>query len=309
MNFDFLADLAEEIQRLLQEAGLTVPTYEQLRLQDIRSDELKSKIQHYDLINLLNHFFTVYSRRIPVTNWNVHISSKLKGRNEILDIVHKLEGGEDVNGFLSNKVKNLNQAKHADLLRSEWGIYHLHFNESRSEDLLFVYFNENDAYLIDILKHEKPDGSVVTWTNTDLIQIMHENWSHVIEPYIFKTDSDAPMLTTEQRRILRKNTANTNVVVSDGTEYLPLGDGFSSSRHPISAVIKSDFLLHTVKNLQAVVEDNHLSIKQALADHTSEPTLKLRLDNNFQPLIVEAENNILYQTGIIDSSTFILVQN
>ena len=293
MNFDFLADLAEEIQRLLQEAGLTVPTYEQLRLQDKRSDELKSKIQHYDLSNLLIHFFTVYSRRIPVTNWNVHTSSKLKGRNEILDIVHKLEGGEDVNGFLSNKVTELNQAKHADLLRSEWDIYHLHFKKSRSEDLLFVYFNKNNAYLIDILKHEKPDGSVVTWTNTDLIQIMHDNWSNVIEPYIFKTDSNTPVLTTEQRRILRKKAAITTVVVSDGTEYLPLGGGFSSSKHPIGAVIQSDFLLHTVKKLQAFVEDNHLCIKQALADHISKPTLKLRLDDNFQPLIVEAENNIL----------------
>lgn len=290
MNFEFLTDLAEEIQRLLQEAGLTVPTYEQLRLQDKRSDELKSKIQHYDLSNLLIHFFTVYSRRIPVTNWNVHISSKLKGRNEILDIMHKLEGGEDVNGFLSNKVKKLNQAKHADLLRSEWGIYHLHFKVSRSEDLLFVYFNENDAYLIDILKHEKPDESVVTWTNTDLIQIMHDNWSNVIEPYIFKTDSDAPVLTTEQRRVLKKKAGNTNVVVSDGTEYMPLGGGFSSSKHPIGAVTKSDFLFFTVKNLQAVVEDNHLSIKQALADHTSEPTLMLKLDDNLQPLIIEAEN-------------------
>jgi len=293
MNFDFLSDLADELQRLLQEAELTVPTYEQLRLQDNRNEELKSKIQHYDLSNLLVHFFTVYSRRIPVTQWNVHISSKLEGRNEISDIVRKLESGEDVNGLLSNKVKELNQAKHADLLRSEWGIYHLHFKENRSEELLFVYFNVNNAYLIDIMKHEKADGSVVTWTNTDLIQIMHDNWSHVIKSYIFKIDSDAPVLTTEQRRTLRKKAANTSIVVSDGTEYMPLGGGFSCSKHPTHAVIQSDFLFFTVKQLQADVRENYPVIKKALVEYTSTPNLKLKLDDNLQPLVVESEKDIL----------------
>jgi len=293
MNFDFLADLAEEITRLLQEGDLVVPEYEQLRSQDKRSEELKNKIQHYDLENLLVHFFTVNFRRVPTANWNTHISNKLQGRNEILDIVEKLESGEDVNNFLSSKVKKLNQAKNSDLLRSEWGIHHLHFKESRSKDLLFVYFNESDAYLIDILPHEKSDGSVVTWTNTNLIQIIHDNWPHLIEPYIYKTNSDAPVLMTEQRRALRKRAANTNIVVSDGTEYVPLGGGFSPSKHPVLAVTQSNFLLLTVKNIQADIEENHIAVKQALADHTSEPTLKLKLDGDFQPLIVEAGNNIL----------------
>jgi len=293
MNIDFLSDLADELQRLLQEAELTVPTYEQLRLQDKRSEELKGKIQYYDLSNLLVHFFTVYSRRIPVIRWNVHISSKLEGRNEINDIIRKLESGENVNGLLSNKIKELNQAKHADLLRSEWGIYHLHFQESRSEELLFVFFNVNNAYLIDIMKHEKAGGSVVTWTNTDLIQIMHDNWSHVIEPYIFKIDSNAPVLTTEQRRTLRKKAGNTTIVVNDGTEYMPLGGGFSCSKHPVNAVLQSDFLFLTVKQLQADVRDNYPVIKEALVEYTSAPSLKLKLNDSFQPLVVESEKGIL----------------
>ncbi|WP_332402927.1 hypothetical protein [Vibrio metschnikovii] len=300
MNFDFLSDLADELQRLLQEAGLTVPTYEQLRLQDKRSEELKMKIQHYDISNLLLHFFTVYSRRVPVIRWNVHISSKLEGRNEISEIAQKLENGQDINGLLSNKVKKLNQVKHADLLRSEWGIYHLHFKESRSEELLFVYLNENNAYLIDILKHEKADGSVVTWTNTDLIQIMHDNWPHVIESYIYKTDCSTPVLTTEQRRTLRKNAANTNVVVSDGTEYMPLGGGFSSSKHPAHAVFQSVSMLRIVKQLQVLVKDNYPDIKQALVEYTSTPHLKLKLDDDFQLLVVESEKGILLDLQVTD---------
>jgi hypothetical protein len=293
VNFNFLSDLSDEIQRMLQEAGLLVPTFEQLRSQDKRSEELKNQIAHYDLSNLLVHFFTVFSRRIPITQWNVHISNKLVERNEISNIVQKLENGEDVNGLLSNKIKKLNQAKHADLLRSEWGIYHLHFKEDRSEELLFVYFNGGNAYLLDIMKHEKVDGSVVTWTNTNLIQIIHDNWPRVIESSIFKSDSDAPVLTTEQRRTLRKKAGNTNVVVSDGTEYMHLGGGFSSSKHPVSAVMQSDFLLHRVKQLKVNVRENHTVIEQALLVHTATPTLKLKLDDNFEPLVVESEKGIL----------------
>jgi len=298
MNLNFFSDLADELQRLLKEVDLIVPTYEQLRLQDKQSEEIKNKINHYDLNNLLLHFFTVYSRRIPTIQWNVHTASKLKGRVEINNIIKKLESGEDVNRLLSNKVKKLNQAKHADLLRSEWGIYHLHFKEERSEDLLFVYFNERNAYLLDILKHEKPDGSIVTWTNTDLIESIHNNWPQVISPFIFKVNSTAPILTTEQRKTLRKKAANTNVVVSDGTEYMPLGFGFSSSKHPISAVIQSDRLFLAVKQLQDTVKDNYSSIKQALVEHTTTPTLQLKIDDNFQPFVVESDKRILVKLEV-----------
>jgi len=283
MGINFFSDLAGELQRKLQEVGLIVPTYEQLRSQDKRSEEIKNKIEHYDISNLLFHFFTVHSRRIPQTQWCVHISSKLNGRNEISNIVQKLERGEDVNGLLSNKVKKLNQTKHADLLRSEWGIYHLHFTEDRSEELLFVYFKEGNAYLLDILKHEKQDGSIVTWTNTDLIQTIHDNWPQIIKTSIYKTDSNAPILTTEERRDLRRNKLNTFVTVSDMTEYKPLGGGFSFSKHPCSAIDQSSFMLLTVKQLQENFKGHYSVIEQA----TTSP-LKLKIDDNFQPFVVEA---------------------
>lgn len=298
MKIDFFSDLTDEIRRLHEQTGLTVPTFEQLRSQDKRSDELKSKVRDYDLCNLLLHFFTVSSRLVPIKKWNVHISSKLKSNTKIKDIVLKLESGKNINPLLSNKVKKLNQARNADLLRSEWGIYHLHFQENRSEDLLFVYFEQNNAYLIDILKHEKPDGSVVTWTNTDLIQIMHDNWPHVIKKYILNTDSKEPILTVENRKALRRNGANTSIVVNDKTEYLPLGGGFSASKHPTKAVIESNFLYFTVKQLQSIVEENYLDIKAALINHTTEPNLQLKLDENLKPIVVEVNKNILLDLKI-----------
>jgi hypothetical protein len=292
MNIDFLSDLSGELQVALRESGLIVPSPEQLRQQDRRSEELKEKIEHYDLHNLLNHFFTVYSRRVPVQKWNIHISDKLSNSNKIVELASKLSRGDDVNTLLSNRVLELNQSKFADLLLAEWGIHHLHFQENSSDELLFIYFSDSDAYLIDILQHEKADGSVVTWTNTDLIQVMHDNWPNVLRPYIFKTNSNSPILTTDQRRTLRKKAATTTVIVNDGTEYLPMGGGYSSSKHPIHAITQSDFLYLTVKQLQTVVEDNYPAIKQALSTYTSSPRLELKLGDNLEPMVVEVVNNV-----------------
>ncbi|MGD8116182.1 hypothetical protein [Vibrio sp. TRT 29B02] len=292
MNIDFLSDLSGELQVALRESGLIVPSPEQLRQQDRRSEELKEKIEHYDLHNLLNHFFTVYSRRVPVQKWNIHISDKLSNSNKIVELASKLSRGDDVNALLSNRVLKLNQSKFADLLLAEWGIHHLHFEENRSDELLFIYFSGSDAYLIDILQHEKADGSVVTWTNTDLIQVMHDNWPNVLRPYILKTNSNSPILTTDERRTLRKKAATNTVIVNDGTEYLPMGGGYSSSKHPTHAIMQSDFLYLTVKQLQMVVEDNYPAIKQALSTYTSSPKLELKLGDNLEPMVVEVVHNV-----------------
>ncbi|MDC5721927.1 hypothetical protein [Vibrio europaeus] len=292
MKVDFLSDLSAELKSALKGSGFNVPTYEQLRKQDRRSNELKNKIESYDLHNLLNHFFTVYTRRLPVRKWNVHVSDKLLGSSKITDIVNHLSGGNDVNSLLSHRVRKLNQSKFADLLLSEWGIHHLHFEEHRSNELLFVYFNEDDAYLIDILQHEKADGSVVTWTNTDLVQVMHDNWPNVLRPFVHNTNSQSQELTTEERRTLRNKAVSTTVIVSDGTEYMPMGGGYSSSKHPINAIMQSDFLYLKVKWLQAAVEENYPAIQQALSAYTTKPKLKLKLDQNLEPMVVEITQSV-----------------
>ncbi|NOI12188.1 hypothetical protein [Vibrio alginolyticus] len=292
MNIDFLSDLSGELQAVLEKSGLNVPSPEQLRQQDKRSEELKEKIENYDLKNLLHHFFTVYSRRVPVRKWNVHISDKLSDSNAINEIVNKLLHGDDVNALLSNRVRKLNQRKFADLLLAEWGIHHLHFEESRSNELLFIYFSESDAYLIDILQHEKADGSVVTWTNTDLIQVMHDNWPAVLQPYVFKENSQSPVLTTEERRTLRNRAVTTTVIVSDGTEYMPMGGGYSASKHPTRAIVRSNILYRTVKQLQTIVEENFPAIQQALSTYTTSPKLELKLGTNLEPIVIEVVHKV-----------------
>ena len=293
MQFDFFEDLKNELQRLLKEMGLRVPTNKQLYLQDKRSDDFKNKDKYYDLRNLLIHFFTAYSRMVPVIKWNVYVSDKLKNRNEIIDIQSKLKTGTDINKLLSRNVKKLNQTKYNDLLKYEWGIYHFHFKEDRSNELLFVYLNESSAYLLDILEHEKPDGSIVTWTNTDLIQIIHDNWPNVIKPFIFLENSNSKKLTTEERKALRRRSGSSHIIVTDGTEYIPLGSGISISKHPNEAIEQSDLLFKSVKRLQTVVQNNIPTFKKKLIGYTSEPNLQLILNEKLRPQVVEMKSKII----------------
>ena len=99
-------------------------------------------------------------------------------------------------------------------------------------------------------------------------------------------------MTKDERRTLRKKAATTTVIVNDGTEYLPMGGGYSASKHPIDAITQSDFLYLTVKQLQMIVENNYPAIQQALSTYTSSPKLALKLGDNLEPMVVEVVHNV-----------------
>lgn len=114
-------------------------------------------------------------------------------------------------GFFSNLVDGLQRLlRDADL--SFPTFEQLRSQNKRSEELLFIYLSEDNAYLLDILKHEKADGSVVTWTKTDLIQIIHDNWPHLIKSFIYKTNSNTNFIYRAMKA-LPKNAGNTHVVL------------------------------------------------------------------------------------------------
>ncbi|MGR3970531.1 hypothetical protein [Shewanella sp. 1180_01] len=279
MEVNFFKDLETEIKEKLKDFGYPIPSFAELRKQHISATEAHLSYKHYDIQNLVLHFLTVTERRIPIKKWNIHISPQLQNRTEIVDIVSMLSKGKDVNPFLSKQVKGQHQNKKTDLLRFEWGIYHIHFEEGgKGDEMLFVYFDGNEAYLLDILLHEKNGANHITWTNTDLIQILHDNWPHVIARAIFKTDSKET-LTTEQRQILRNKAANTNVTVRDGTEYMPIGGGFSCSKHPQKAAENTLRMLKRTEELESMVlNNNNNNIKNLLLIDKSSKNIKIKLE-------------------------------
>ncbi|MEM6232409.1 hypothetical protein [Shewanella scandinavica] len=278
MEVDFFKDLETEIKEKLKGFGYPIPSFEELRKQHISATEAHLSYKHYDIKNLVLHFLTVTERRIPIKKWNIHISPQLKNRTEIVNLVTMLSKGEDVNPFLSKQVKGQHQNKKTDLLRFEWGIYHIHFEEGgKGDEMLFVYFDGNKAYLLDILLHEKNGAHHITWTNTDLIQILHDNWPHVISHMIFKTDNEE-IVSQEERKTMRKKAANTSVTVADGTEYMPIGGGFTSSKHTQKAAINTLRMIRRTEELELIVLNNEHNINSRLLFNESNTNLNVKLE-------------------------------
>ncbi|MDQ5769577.1 hypothetical protein [Thiothrix subterranea] len=97
--------------------------------------------------------------------------------NGLRKLEQEIEAGSDLTPYLSKSVLNPNF--HDDLL-NHWGIYHLHLGEvlknefiTRTGSLLYVRFDDKNAYFLDIREHG-------AWAQQDIIQIIHDNWPHSI---------------------------------------------------------------------------------------------------------------------------------
>ena len=179
--------------------------------------------------------------------------------------------GEDVNTHLSRLIKKTDQLKkeHLDLLLSGWGIHHIHFDPDRSNKLLFVYIKGTSVYFIDVLEHEDDEGTIETWTNTGLIEIIHRNWPDVIRTYKVNGDFGCEERTTEQRRNMRDKFTNSFVTVSDGTAYRGPGGGFMVNGGAME-VLRTDFIIEQIcqheKDVKAGAEKIRAQLKIADTD-------------------------------------------
>lgn len=146
------------------------------------------------------------------------------------EIVYKATNGFDLNPYQSKKSFDSNF--HDDLF-NDWGIHHLHLNNTkkspsdffydRSGPLLFVKFTDTTAYFIDIQHHN--DKNV--WSNRNLIRIIQDTWPDVLK--IRETENRFyPDFNDEEISTLRKKGYVFGINVDDKS-YMMLGDGYSSS--------------------------------------------------------------------------------
>ena len=86
---------------------------------------------------------------------------------------------------LSKNAGNARKSK-LDRLYIHWGIHHLHLGRhlepdgfmERTGPLLFCRFDNENAYFINVFPH-----SSTSWTDQDMIRILHDNWPESIEIY------------------------------------------------------------------------------------------------------------------------------
>jgi len=162
-------------------------------------------------------------------------------------IERKIRSGENINAYLSRKLIRID---YNDPLMNDWGIQHLHLGErvitegehkgfiQGTPELLYVYFDKQSAYFVAILDHR-------SFSKQYLIQTMHDNWPHVLEPYrdpnIISVYPRNP--TSEELHKLRKANLNFGIVtVRSGTTYVLIGGGVATSGDNIMDVRRTNHL-------------------------------------------------------------------
>ena len=218
MKIDFLNDLRNLIKSNLKLMGYSLP----------QNQELPPLMLYYS--NITKRLIAPQKRTVKISKEICKDDLKLK-KVDILKT--KIENGDDINAFQSNKIKN--NPMYQDKLFNDWEIHHIHFAKEKTKELLFVFFDQKNAYLIDIMPHENPELGIITWANSNLIQILHNNWPDLLIPYKMNSVTECG-ITDKNRQTLRNKNANAFIQMLDGTIYMPIGGGLVTSGHSISDI-------------------------------------------------------------------------
>jgi hypothetical protein len=246
MHTDFQGDWV----RYLRDTGLLAY---KLRYMDSRTPEQNT-------VRFLNANF----RRIPpMKSRSVHESRELSIPPEYLreyrGLVALIKAGGDLKPYLSRDILKKKRSDKNDGLLNSWGIQHLHFRQGGTDQLLFCVITEADAFMIQVMPH---DGKHL-WVNTQLVQILHDNWPSLIARG--KHGGLCPEeLPATKRSSLRSYNANFLITVSDGTVYLPPTGGTMASGDSQEDWANCDQIFSELEYWQRVIIQNASAIRTAL---------------------------------------------
>ena len=216
---------------------------------------------------------------------------------EGLDFVkEKIEKGIDLRPHLSKGILKLD---YNDDLLNDWGIHHLHLGTvedekgfvNRTGPVLFVRFDKNFAYFINVMEH----GS---WAKQELIKIIHDNWPESIEryrvPWIEKME---PAVSDNDRKKLRKAHIVTFVEIEKGIIYAPLGMGYASSGASIEVVRTCIHCNNRIALFENTVKEKIVTLIQMMKDQGYKVGSRLHF-------LLGIESNIVYAFEV-NSGVFI----
>ena len=154
------------------------------------------------------------------------------------------------------------------MMLNDWGIHHLHLNHNkenakdyfncRTGFLLFVKFQNDNAYIINI-KHHKDKN---LWSDTDIIRLIRNNWNHLLEPFEVGNGNWLPRLNDSEIGIMRNKGYTLSINVDDKT-YMMLGSGYTCSGDNMHAGNLANKIYRWVgENLDLFEKDkNHFKIQ------------------------------------------------
>jgi hypothetical protein len=228
-------------------------------------------------------FLNAYNRRIPAMRPRAvresrELSIPSEYRQDYEGLLALIKTGGDLKPFLSRDILKKRRSDKNDGLLNSWGIQHLHFRADGADgadQLLFCVITEFDVFVIQTLPHNAEH----LWVNTQLIQIVHDNWPETITR-AKHTGLKPEFFPSAKRHSLRGYNANFPVTVADGTVYLPLAGGMMASGDSAEDRCNCDKIFSELSGWQADISRNAVAIRTALNMPASqELVVRMAFDN------------------------------
>lgn len=227
-----------------------------------------------DLDTALIKYLNLSSRLLPVVPWTVNQSTDVANKSlpkEIRDglkqFINKAESGKDLKPYLSIQINN---PDYADLMFYDWGIFHFHLGTTphpkhkgfikRTGELLFAITEQSTAtmYLIDIHPHK---GG---FTNQDLLRIIEENWSEILEPYtVYGVSGLTYPASDDDIDSLRKARINTGIQTPSGRCLIPMGGGITLAGTSGQNRIEANRVIETIRQLEKQIIQNREALESS----------------------------------------------
>lgn len=209
-------------------------------------------------------FLNAYNRRIPMSKPRiVHESQELSIPHVYLHDYEALKAiiriGGDLKPYLSRHIVKRKRPDWNDGLLNSWGIQHLHFRAEGTDHLLFCMITESNVFVIQTLPH----AAEHLWVNTQLVQILHDNWPEIIA-HARHAGLKPEIFSAPKRQSLRSYNANCAITVADGTVYLPLTSGTMASGDSVEDRVNCDKIFHELGFWQNTITLNVIAIRSAL---------------------------------------------
>lgn len=140
---------------------------------------------------------------------------------------------------------------------NDWGIYHLHLGTilegdgfvKRTGPLLFARFDNENAYLINVMIH----GS---WTKQEMIRVLHDNWPESIEKHKQTGFDLIHVPTDEEIKLARANGIIMSTQIEPGIYYDPIGGGQTSVKNSIEVMRIKAHVNKIIKQLEGQITKN-----------------------------------------------------
>lgn len=265
MKIDFVRDAKELFKRCLEAMGVI--------------------IKHDD--DPIISWYIYLERIIPVSRRGV---VKAKGfscpplfTDKLKRLETEIENGANLNSYLSRSIMDCSKD---DLMLYAWGIYHLHISNKldtkksdgfmeRSDLLLYALFDDDKAYFIKTINHK---GQNNMWTKKECLEIINDNWPHLLEPYIMKgVSKEQQYISDDERSTLRKNHVNTFITLNNGVVIMPPNIGLVCDGSPSKAIYAADYLKKQLKDVQSSIMNDISDFRKKI--QSNEDIYEIKLEN------------------------------